>query len=77
MPSVADSQHELEQARKAKSKAADLFRPIGQVNGVGITRKDGHYAVKVNLESEPKADPPQDIDGVPVVVHITGKIHKQ
>jgi hypothetical protein len=68
---------ELNEARNAKLKAKGVFRSIGQVNGVGITRKDGHYAVKVNLESEPKKQPPADIDGVPVVVHVVGEYRKQ
>ena len=74
---MATSEQELENARIAKSKAKSLFRSIGRVNGVGITRKDGHYAVKVNLESQPKKQPPADIDGVPVVVHVVGEYRKQ
>jgi hypothetical protein len=74
---VATINKELEKARQAKSKAKGAFRSIGHVNGVGITRKDGKYAVKVNLESEPKRTPPKSIDGVPVVVHVVGEIHKQ
>ena len=74
---MAKENKELDLARKAQSKAIRAFRGIGDVNGVGITRKEGRYAVKVNLESSPKKDPPADIDGVPVVVHVLGRIHKQ
>ena len=74
---MAATDQELENARSAKSKAKSVFRTIGRVNGVGITRKDGHYAVKVNLESEPTKKPPVEIDGVPVVVHVVGELRKQ
>ena len=75
-----DSQAEkLEAARAAKTKARSLFAQFAQVNGVGITCKGDDYAVKVNLQSEPDspADWPDEIDGVPVVVHVVGQIHKQ
>lgn len=70
---------DLEAARAAKSKALEVFKHIGPVSGVGISRRGGAYVVKVNLESEPDgaAQLPQHIDGVPVVIHIVGKIHKQ
>jgi hypothetical protein len=74
---VASVDIQLEKARSAKSKAVGLFRSIGRVNAVGITRKDGKYAVKVNLESAPNKTPPTDIDGVPVVVHVVGQVRKQ
>ena len=69
----------LEQARAAKSKAAPLFGRYARVCGVGLTRRKGVYAVKVNLETEPDrgVDLPDEIDGVPVVVQVTGKLRKQ
>lgn len=70
---------QLEAARAAKGKVLSLFARFGQVSGVGITRKGDQYALKVNLESEPDTpvDWPDEIDGVPVVVHVVGQIHKQ
>ncbi len=69
----------LEQAQAAKSKAAPVFGRYAPVCGVGLTRRKGVYAVKVNLEAEPDADAelPEEIDGVPVVVHVMGKLRKQ
>ena len=69
----------LEEARTAKERAKLIFRKLGHINGIGITRQGGSYAVKVNLKSSPKNNTflPKEIDGVPVVVHIVGKIHKQ
>ena len=69
----------LDEARAAKSRALDLFRHKAAVVGVGITRIDGGYGVKVNLESAPdsKTRLPETIDGVPIRVEIVGKIRKQ
>ena len=39
----------LAQARAAKKSAARRFENLSFVTGVGITRVDGHYAVKLNL----------------------------
>jgi hypothetical protein len=70
---------ELERVRTAKTKALALLAKLAQVNGVGITRVGEHYALKVNL-AEPTPQNvriPQEIDGVPVVVELVGRITKQ
>lgn len=66
----------LEQARAAKRAVLERFGAIGCVVGVGITRLSGQYAVKVNLEApiEAGVDVPDQIDGVPVRVEVTGTI---
>ncbi len=68
--------HTLEQARAAKDKAKELF--TSNV-GVGITRVNDGYAVKVNLRSPlvDKENIPAAIDGVPVQFEVVGKIRKQ
>ena len=43
----------LDEARAAKARALDEFRRKASVVGVGITRIDGGYGVKVNLDSPP------------------------
>ena len=55
-----------------------MMKRFGKVCGVGITRQNGVYAVKVNLEDELESDAevPREIDGVPVVVRSVGKIRK-
>ncbi|HLV89430.1 MAG TPA: hypothetical protein VKV39_20775 [Candidatus Sulfotelmatobacter sp.] len=66
----------LEQARAAKEKAKQLF--TSNV-GVGITKVNDGYAVKVNLQ-EPLVDKenmPTAIDGVPVQFEVVGEIRKQ
>jgi hypothetical protein len=69
----------LQEARAAKERAKKMFRQFGKVNGIGITKQGDSYAVQVNFEETPgKGTPlPQDIDGVPVVVHVIGRIRKQ
>jgi hypothetical protein len=66
----------LDQARAAKSAALRMFERLGTVLGIGITRVDGEYAVKVNLSDpiDPDRQLPTDIDGVPVRVEVTGTI---
>ena len=69
----------LEQARAAKATALRHFENLGTIVGVGITRVDDDYAIKVNL-SEPLAEGtelPADIDGVPVRVEVVGTIRKR
>jgi hypothetical protein len=72
-------QKQLDAARAAKNKAKQVLSQYGQVNGVGITERDGQYAIKVNLEkgSVTDEDWPDSIDGVPLVVQLIGKIRKQ
>ncbi len=76
---MTDRAASLDEARIAKEKAKHAFRYLGTIRGVGITRKEGSYAVKVNLEHapDPEASLPVEIDGVPIVVHVVGAIHKQ
>ena len=66
----------LEQAQAAKKTALRLFKKLGSVTGVGITRLRGKYAVKVNLSEpmEPGVTMPSDIGGVPLCVEVTGSI---
>ena len=70
---------ELAAVRAAKDKARAVFGRLGHVCGVGITHKEGHYAVQVNLEDALAADQqcPSEIDGVPLVVRVVGRISKQ
>jgi hypothetical protein len=66
----------LAKAQAAKRSALRRFEKLGKVTGVGITRVDGEYALKVNLSEpvEPGTELPTDIDGVPVRVEVTGTI---
>ncbi len=66
----------FDEARAAKEKAKELF---ASNIGVGITRTDDGYAVKVNLRDPiPEGETmPTSIDGVPLTFEIVGEIRKQ
>jgi len=57
----------------------EIFGRLGVVVGVGITRIDGGYGVKVNLREQPArgVELPQTVNGVPVRVEVTGPIRKR
>ena len=69
----------LEQARAAKQRAWDIFAPLAEVVGVGLTRIDDGYAVKVNLRQAPPAGSvlPEHVDDVPVRVEVVGAVRKR
>jgi hypothetical protein len=65
----------LEQARAAKGQLAEDLRSESIVNGIGIARVDHGFGVLVNLrEPAPWLDIPSQLDGVPVVVEVVGRI---
>ena len=74
---MSDRSDELEQARRAKAKALETLAGRCELSSVGITRSGGRYAVQVNLEHEPEEALPSEIDGVRLVVKVTGPIRKQ
>ncbi|MGH2382995.1 MAG: hypothetical protein ACRDG7_17480 [Candidatus Limnocylindria bacterium] len=64
----------LDQARAAKARIAQLLAGTPELRGVGIARAERGFCVKVNLEREPSAELPTDIDGVPILVEVVGDI---
>jgi hypothetical protein len=68
----------LEQARKAKQQASALFSQFATVVGVGITKLEDGYGIKVNLQQEPNPSVvlPESVEGVPVKVEVVGRISK-
>ena len=69
----------LEQARAAKQRAWDVFAPLAEVVGVGLTRIEGGYCVKINLRQAPAEGVllPQEVDQVPVRVEVVGQARKR
>ena len=69
----------LERARAAKTRALELFSKLGDVVGIGVTRIDDQYGLKVNLSSAPKdaSALPREVDGVRVKVEVVGTIRKR
>ena len=71
----------IDAARLAKQKAVDLYGDLDAVNGIGISRIDGSYAVRINLRQSP-GEPFRgsrirtEIDGVPVIVKVIGEVKK-
>jgi hypothetical protein len=74
-----DVSKELLKAREAKKKAIELYGDWKTVNGIGISSSKGKYSIKINLESAIEATKKiqPEIDGVPVVVKLVGKVSKQ
>jgi len=68
----------VEEARAAKGRAREIFERLAGVVGVGITRFEDGYGVKVNLQTAPEPDItlPDEVDGVPVRVEVVGAIRK-
>lgn len=68
----------LERARAAKGRAREVFDRLASVAGIGITRVDDGYGVKVNLRADPgpEVELPHEVDGVPVRVEVVGTIRK-
>ena len=64
---------------EAKRQAHALFSAHGRVVGVGMTRKNGRPALKVNFARPPKARArmPKEVLGLPVVVAVVGEVRKQ
>ena len=67
----------LDQARAAKGRVRDVIGRKAELAGVGITRIDGGYGVKVNLAGPPRTELPSEVDGVPLRVEVVGAIRKR
>jgi hypothetical protein len=66
----------LDQARAAREKARATLADRPEVTGIGITRHQGGYAVKVNLTT-PSDAVPEEILGVPVRTEVVGPVRKR
>ena len=69
----------LDEARAAKSRAQEVFEALVKVVGVGITRVENGYGLKVNLLALPSSDAilPTEVDGVPIRLEVVGQPEKQ
>jgi len=66
---------DLTRARAVKDKLSEQLRSATEVTGVGLARRPGGWAVKVNLQQPaPRLDLPSYIDGVEIITDITGPI---
>ena len=66
----------IDEARAAKARALEIFRGLGAVASVGITRVGNGYALKVNLREplQPGVAPPTAVEGVPIRVEVVGAV---
>lgn len=69
----------LDSARAAKARIQALLDGMPELAGVGITRVDDGYGVKVNLSKAPTRSLgiPDQIDGVPIRTEVVGEIRKR
>ena len=64
----------FEQALDAKQKAWSIYSPLGKVTGIGVVRSGNAWGLEVDF-AEPLAlgtAIPSEVNGVPIVVDITG-----
>ena len=66
----------IDEARAAKARALEIFRRLGALASVGITRVDDGYGLKVNLRKPLRrgVSPPVAVEGVPVRVEVVGAV---
>ncbi|HET8797321.1 MAG TPA: hypothetical protein VFO89_06530 [Thermoanaerobaculia bacterium] len=64
----------LEQAYAAKAKMRELLADLPVLSALGIAVLADGFGVKVNLSRLPARAIPDQIDGVPVVIDIVGRI---
>jgi len=67
------SPYTIADARAAKEEATHRFSQWPSVVGIGITRLNGGYGVKVNLSTPSQKLFPNDVNGVPLLVEVTGQ----
>lgn len=60
-----------DQAERVKERVFALVSGRARVNGIGVIKQSGSYAVKVGLYGPPGTDLPSIVDGVPVVYDIS------
>ncbi|MDQ3276352.1 MAG: hypothetical protein M3Q39_15350 [Actinomycetota bacterium] len=69
---------DLKRAQAAQDRLLEQFGEDPEINGVGLTRADGGYVVKVNVRTDQAYKSiPAEIDGVSVRVQTVGRIRKR
>jgi hypothetical protein len=66
----------IERARAAKTQLLEKLSALPQLGGIGLVRIGDGFGVKVNLSEPLESDEnvPQEIEGVPVVIDIVGRV---
>ena len=69
---------DLKRAREARDHLVEKLDGHPGVNGIGISRVDDGYVLKVNVRADgARAGMPTEVDGVAVRVQTVGKISKR
>ncbi len=69
---------DLKRAQAAQDRLAEQLSGNPEVIGIGLTRADGGYVVKVNVRTEQAHESiPAEVDGVSVRVQTVGRIRKR
>lgn len=64
----------LNAAIAAKAKVMSMLEDRAEVCAIGIAVLEGGFGVKVNLARHVDLAIPTEVEGVPVIVEVTGKI---
>jgi hypothetical protein len=68
----------ISDARASKDLAKQRLSTIRGIVGIGLTRRELGYAVKINLDRPVKPGTiPQELNGVPIVTEVVGHISRQ
>lgn len=69
---------DLQHARVVKDQLTEKLRSESVVNGIGLARQHGGWAVRVNLvRPAPQLSLPHEIDGVEIQTDVVGPIIAQ
>ena len=72
---MATTKVSIDQVRAVKSGLKQNLGTSVDVVGIGVTRRQGHYVLKVNIGKMPKdRELPSEVDGVPVEFEVVGRI---
>jgi hypothetical protein len=72
---MANTNVSIDRVRAVKSGLKQNLGKSVDVVGIGVTRRQGHYVLKVNIGKMPKnRELPSEVDGVPVEFEVVGRI---
>ncbi|MBA3619877.1 MAG: hypothetical protein H0W56_09870 [Acidothermales bacterium] len=65
----------IARARAAKESLAARLGDDARLGGIGVGPYDGGWAIHVRLRAPGDLDLPVEVDGVPVIVRVSGSVH--
>jgi hypothetical protein len=76
-PEMPANHSSIAEARAVKDRVKRSLGAAPGIVGIGLTRQGDGYAVKVNVDQEGAPLIPAQIEGVPIIVEIVGRITKR